>query len=61
VAIIDREGDVRRMADRLPPNAPRILIGLVHCGERLSTLAATPLPFRVGQRTGVTYTGTAEP
>jgi hypothetical protein len=36
------------------------LIGLVHCGERLSALAATPLPFRFGRRTGVAYTGTAE-
>jgi pSer/pThr/pTyr-binding forkhead associated (FHA) protein len=32
------------------------LIGLVHGGERLSTIAVTPLPFRVGRRTGLHLT-----
>ena len=41
------------------PSAPTptwILVGLVHGGERLSTIDLTPLPFRVGRRAGLPLT-----
>jgi EAL domain-containing protein (putative c-di-GMP-specific phosphodiesterase class I) len=44
------------MVDPVTPKAPWILIGLVHGGERLSTIAVAPLPFRVGRRTGLQLT-----
>ncbi len=33
-----------------------ILVGLVHGGERLSTIALSPVPFRIGRRAGLELT-----
>jgi EAL domain-containing protein (putative c-di-GMP-specific phosphodiesterase class I) len=41
------------------PSAPHpawILVGLVHGGERLSTIQLSPLPFRIGRRAGLQLT-----
>ena len=41
------------------PSAPKpawVLVGLVHGGERLSTIALSPLPFRIGRRAGLQLT-----
>jgi EAL domain-containing protein (putative c-di-GMP-specific phosphodiesterase class I) len=44
------------MADFSAPKPAWILVGLVHGGERLSTIELSPLPFRIGRRPGLQLT-----
>jgi hypothetical protein len=44
------------MTEPSTPNPAWILVGLVHGGERLSTIRLSPLPFRVGRRAGIQLT-----
>jgi EAL domain-containing protein (putative c-di-GMP-specific phosphodiesterase class I) len=44
------------MTDPIAPKASWSLVGLVHGSERLSTIALTPLPFRIGRRSGLQMT-----
>ncbi len=44
------------MTEPSTSNPDWILVGLVHGGERLSTVRLAPLPFRVGRRAGIELT-----
>jgi EAL domain-containing protein (putative c-di-GMP-specific phosphodiesterase class I) len=44
------------MPDSAAFTPPWILVGLVHGGERLSTIKIAPLPFRIGRRAGLGLT-----
>jgi len=44
------------MTESATPSPAWILVGLVHGGERLSTVRLAPLPFRVGRRAGIELT-----
>jgi EAL domain-containing protein (putative c-di-GMP-specific phosphodiesterase class I) len=44
------------MIEPATPSPAWILVGLVHGGERLSTIRLSPLPFRVGRRAGLELT-----
>jgi EAL domain-containing protein (putative c-di-GMP-specific phosphodiesterase class I) len=44
------------MTEPATPSPAWILVGLVHGGERLSTVRLSPLPFRVGRRAGIELT-----
>lgn len=44
------------MSESSAPKSTWILIGLVHGGERLSTIELSPLPFRIGRHAGLGLT-----
>jgi EAL domain-containing protein (putative c-di-GMP-specific phosphodiesterase class I) len=44
------------MPEPATPKPAWILVGLVHGDERLSTIALSPLPFRIGRRSGLQLT-----
>jgi EAL domain-containing protein (putative c-di-GMP-specific phosphodiesterase class I) len=44
------------MSEPSPPKPAWVLVGLVHGAERLSTIALSPLPFRVGRQGGLSLT-----
>jgi EAL domain-containing protein (putative c-di-GMP-specific phosphodiesterase class I) len=44
------------MAELSTPKPAWVLVGLAHGDERLSTIALSPLPFRIGRRAGLQLT-----
>jgi EAL domain-containing protein (putative c-di-GMP-specific phosphodiesterase class I) len=44
------------MGEPATPQPAWVLVGLVHGDERLSTIALSPLPFRIGRRAGLQLT-----